>query len=256
MKNNNTIFILRFYDNEVSPESFSAKELGQLLINIEESIKSIVESKFPEGDPEEVKISLIDIENKSESLKFAINGEKTTSDAFVYWGKSIKENTYTDLPDKAYCGFKYVYSLMEKKKCRSELIYKNEQIYDLSYDYKLVKQENVLVKSDLSIYGELIKIGGEHSKAWFELTDGQKIDFSITKEQAEELSPSIYKTIGLKGNAKWNVKTHHIVSFKLYDVLTYKPGNISKGLEKIRNISSGFWDNLNDNEINNYLLRD
>lgn len=255
MKDNDHIFILRFYGNEVTPESFSIKELGQLLINIEEGIKSVVESKFPESDPEEVKISLIDIENKSESLKFAINGE-TTSDAFLYWGKSIKVNTYTDLPDKAYRGFKYLQSLVEKKKCRSELIHKNEQIYELSFDYELIKQENVLVKSDISIFGELIKIGGETSKAWFELTNGQKIDFGITKEQAEELSPNLYKTIGLKGNAKWNVKTQNIISFKLYDILTYKSGNILKGLEKIRNISSGFWDKFDNDDINNYLLRD
>lgn len=48
MKDNDHIFILRFYGNEVTPKSFSAKELGQLLINIEEGIKSVVENKFPE----------------------------------------------------------------------------------------------------------------------------------------------------------------------------------------------------------------
>lgn len=256
MKDNNDIFVLRFYDNEVAPESFSIKELGQLLINIDEGIKSIVESKFFESDPEEAKISLINVECKSESLKFAISGEKSTSDAFLYWGKSIKDNTYTDLPEKAYTAFKYLHSLIEEKKYRFELIHKNEQIYELSSDYKLRKQEDVLVKSDISVYGELIKIGGENSKAWFELTNGQKIDFWISKEQAEELSQCLYKTIGLKGTAEWNVQTQSIVSFKFYDILSYQPGNISKGLERIRNISSGFWDKFNNDDINNYLLRD
>lgn len=256
MATNKDIFVLRFYDNEVTPESFSANELGQLLINLEEGIKSIVESKFPESDKEDVKISLVSVENKSESLSFSANGQESTADAFLYWGKSIKKESYTDLPDKAYKSFVYVHKLVEKKKCRSELIYKNEQIYDFSYESALVKPESVLVKSDLSIYGDLIKIGGENSKAWFKLIDGQNIDFIITREQAEELSPKIYKTIGLKGNAKWNAKTRNIVTFKLYDVIPYKAGNLRKGLEKIKNISSGFWDKLNNEEIDNFLLRD
>ena len=64
MPQDDNIFVLRFYDNEVTPESFSMKELGQLLISLEEGIKSIIESKYPEVEESDVCLSLVDVENK------------------------------------------------------------------------------------------------------------------------------------------------------------------------------------------------
>src|ERR1043165_1660386 len=105
MPKDKDIFVLRFYDNEVTPESFTMKELGQLLISLEEGIKSIIESKYPEADADKISLSLVDVENKSESLYIRSSDMEYGNKAFLAWGRSVKEGTYNNLPEKAITAF-------------------------------------------------------------------------------------------------------------------------------------------------------
>lgn len=258
------IFKLRFFDNGVTPNSFTVKELGSLLLHLDEGIKSIIENKYPEAEVDDVRISLIGVENQSESLIFGVDSN-VTIDAVKDLALSIRESTYTSQPKKAYESFRYIRQLTDSKQCKAELVYKGEQLYVVVPDVEIIKQENVLIETDTVLYGELLKIGSNKSfkednnktRAWVELIDGQKFSFPILKEQALELSHSLSKTIALKGKIKWNVQTKTVQSFKLYDVIGYKQGNVSKGFEQIRNITGGFWDTLkSDDDINRHFKGD
>lgn len=50
-----------------------------------------------------------------------------TFSAFYSFGEKIDNNTYINLPKEAYEGFKYIYSLTEKKKCKAEAIHKERR---------------------------------------------------------------------------------------------------------------------------------
>lgn len=257
MLQEDNIFVLRFYDNEVTPESFSMKELGQLLISLEEGIKSIIESKYPEVEESDICLSLVDVENQSESLYIKSSKSPVGKEAFLYWGHSIQEETYTNLPEKAYNAYKFVYSLTKKKNCKTEFLHENKQVYSISAETLIVKQETVFVKTDSTLYGTINKIGGDKSKAWLDLNDGNRIDFEITKEQAAQLRERLYEPVALKGSVKWNIRTKDVLGFKLYDIVDYQPNKVSEAFSKLRKLSSGFWDKFsNDEEINKHLLRD
>jgi hypothetical protein len=249
MSSTNNIFKFRFYDNNITPESFSLKELGKLLINVEDSVKSIVDLQYPNINVENVKLSLINIENKSESLNIStLDSPKEAIDSFLYWGESIQKESYVNLPDKAYEGYKFVHNIIEKKQCKAEITYIDKQLFDISYSTPFVKQEEALINIDTMIYGELIKIGGDHAKAWIQLTNGSNLNFQTSKEDAMKLSPNLYKMIGLKGQAKWNPKSNYISAFKLFDILEYKQGNVANAFKKLREITSGEWDKYNTSQ--------
>ena len=255
------IFTLRFFGNDVNPNSFSLKELGVLLCSIEDGVKSIVEYNYPSEDTENVLLSLSTIKNESNSLGIHTVNDITNTAIFDF-AKSIKTDTYTNLPKKAYDSYKEIYQIVQKKNCQAELIYKGDVLYAVSPENKIIKTENVLIDIDATIYGTLIKLGSSSSESaksrvWVELLESKTISFQVTKEQAEELGVNIYKLIALKGKIKWNVLTKTTVGFKFFEQLNFKRGNASKGFEQLRNLTTGFWDTLKtDNEIQNYLKGD
>lgn len=261
MTNDNNIFTLRFFGNEVSPESFSLKELGSLLSSIEDGVKAIVDSSYPAEDAEDVFLSLTTIKNESNSLGI-YSGNDISSLGVVELARSIQSNTYTNLPKKAYESYTEIHKIVQRKQCKAELLYKGETLYVVTPETEIIKQENVLIEIDTVIYGELLKLGIPNAeslkpKVWVELLEGKVISFSVSKEQATELSPHIFKTVALKGRIKWNALTKTTIGFKLYDIVPYKQGNVSKGFEQLRDISSGFWDTLKtDEDINNHLKGD
>ncbi len=254
---NNKEFILRFYGEGISPNSFTFKELGNLLISIEDSVFAIVEEKYPDADLKEVKISLVDIGNKSEALSISTQDYPPTTNAFKTFGHSIKDETYANLPKTAYSGARHILKIISDKKCSAELNYKEDNIFKIDADIRIIKQENVLAESEGQIYGELVKIGGDNARAWLRLINGNVFSFAITKEQATDLSPKLYNPIALYGKKKINSLSDYIVGFKLYDIVNYQPYNTSSAIKKLQSLTSGIWDEYNDNEsITKYIRGD
>lgn len=254
MNPNDNIFTLRFWgdNNEINPESFSAKELGSIIIAFEESIRAIIDNSFPSVNQDDVRISLVSIENKSESLAFALDDLPETIQALRVFSKSVQNKTYTSLPDRAYSGLRVIHNTVNNKSCNAELKYKSEKLFTLFPNTELIKPESVNIESDGIIYGELLKIGGDKPRAWLRLDDGTTFSFGLSKEQVENLSPNMYKPLALKGKRKINTVTDNIVGFKLYDIVEYKPFNTYNAIKELRSITNGFWDTLGDNnQINN-----
>ncbi len=253
----NNIFKLRFFDNNITPESFSLKEIGELFIHLEDAIKSIVDNDFPNVNIEDIHLSPVSIENKSESILISTNNSPSeTFDAIESFGEKVRSNTYINLPDKAYRGFKYIYSLAEKKQCKAEVTHKEKEVFTINYTLPIIKPESVLINVETVIYGELIKLGGDNPRAWIQLTNGNRISFSITAEQVIELGHKMRQTIAFRGKAKFNPEANFITWFTLYDVLAYKSGNISNAFTELRKLSGGSWNDIKTNDdINNFLGR-
>jgi hypothetical protein len=258
MEELDNIFKFKFYNNGVTPESFSLKELGNLLINIEDSLKSVIDSNYPEINTDDVNLSLVNIKDESDDLFIStLDSPKETINALKYFSESIQNNSYVNLPFKAYNGVKHITQLVKEKECNAEISYKNESLCTITYNYQLIKPESVILKTDTVLYGELIKIGGDEAKAWIELTNGNKINFKISKDQAIQLCPYLYNSISIKGRASWNPQSDFFTDFKLYDILDYKPGNISNAFKELREATSGVWNNIENNEdINKFLNRE
>jgi len=248
-------FILRFFDDDrsINPESFSGKELGELIISFHEGLKELIDVRYPEIDSNEIKISLVGIEDKSESLLWKSSGEPQVISALNELGVAISKRTYTDLPHNTYKSVKNIFSITKKKKCNAELVERNNRLFIVRPDDTLIKQENVLIKSDMLIYGVLNKIGGDKNRAWVELYDGSRISFPISDLQLVQLRNKVKEPISLKGKATWSASSKHVIYFKINEVIEYNPESVYEGFQEIKKVTTG-WDDLNNNaDIINFL---
>ena len=251
----NNFFTLRFFDDtkNINPFSFNGKELGELIISFHEGLKELIDVKYPEIDSETIQLSLVGIENKSESLLWQSSGEQQVQSALIEYGNAISKQTYTELPHSTYKSVKNIFTLTKNKNCNAELVERNNRLFVIKPSDTLIKQEKVLTKSDMLIYGVLNKIGGDKNRAWVELYDGSRISFPITDEQLVQLRNRLKEPVALKGKATWSVISKQVIYFKLIEVIDYNPDNIYEGFQNLRNLSTG-WDSLkNDTDITNFL---
>lgn len=255
MSNNANIFTLRFFDNEVTPHSFNAKELGELVIQFYDGIKDLIDNRFPSINADDVFISLISIKNESESLVFESKGTDEIELVLKDLGIAITKGNPTDLPAKTYKSVKRIHSIAKAKNCCAELVQKGERLFIVEPSNEFIEQQRVLIKSKLVLYGDLIQLRGKAAKnrAWVELYDGSKIAFSITDEQLFDLKDKIKEPVALRGEAKWNTISKKVVSFKLHEILDYSPKSVIKGFNDIYKASSKYWDKLSGKDIINHL---
>jgi hypothetical protein len=254
LTNDSNIFQLRFFDNDVTPESFSAKELAQLIASFYDGVKALIEDRYPTVSPDEVRISLVGIENKSETLTFTTSEQQEVIDAIAYYGQKVHDNEATDLPQETFNSVKQIHGITKRKGCKAELIQKGKRLFVVAGGDEFIEQESVLIKSSIVLYGNLNQIRANKPKAWIELFDGNKVAFDITEDQIIHLRERFNETIGVRGEARWNTISKKVVSFKLKEVLDYASGNARKGFEEIRNVSAGYWETLNtDKDIRNFF---
>lgn len=256
MTNDNSIFTLRFFGNEVSPQSFSIKELGNICIGFEDAINSIIDNSGQNAS--ECSVSLVGILNNSNSLTIKANNEDTEL-AVNQYGKLVASKKYTDLPEPAYKFHQKVIAISKEKGCNLSLTSNEQELFVVSVDDEFIKQETVSIKFSTVIYGHLLglttsNIESDKTRAKIELFTGEKIGFDVSEVEREKLSPYLWHVVGLNGLATYNTLTKNYIKFKFDDIVPYKRGGIVDGIKSIKKITSGFWDTLNSNdEITNYL---
>jgi len=248
------IFLLKFFGENIHPDSFSAKELGNILITIEDSVKSVIDENYPNTNPNKCSISLVNIKDESDSLYLKTIGDPDLNNAFSDWGNSFGNESFLNLPDKAYKGVKHIHGLIKKKNCDLKIVYKREELGYLRYTDILPTPQDVLIKITTSIFGKVQKIGGDKPRVWVKTEAGQTFSFGLTQEQATELSPRLYETVSLKGQASWNTVTETLSRFSLKEINNYQAGSAVEIINELKAINSGFWDKFDTNEeIFNYL---
>lgn len=146
LNNLNPILQLRFVGDHISPGSFSAKELGHLLIDIQKSVLSI--AGITEDSDENSLISLKEITNESAGLHF-YSDQQSVNEASIRLINAVGKRDFTGLPLRSFEGIKHISKLAKEKKCDAEL--KNRTmnttaIATLKESDNLIFPEDVLLK--------------------------------------------------------------------------------------------------------------
>lgn len=250
------VFILRFWGNNISPKSFGAKELGKLLIQMEDSIVSIVKDRYLEEDIEDIKISLVSIENKSESLAFDYGDNKNVRESVELFGRAIDSDRIIHLPKEAKNGVKLIYDYTKKKNCNTEFKHGKETLSKINPESKFIKDDNLMIEINSTIYGVLEKVGDDEPKIWVKLNDDKLYTVQVkNKDIAASLATKLYQVIAFDGKKKINTLTNEINSIKFEKIIDYTPHNAAKTFREIQSISSNFWDELDTQEsITKFLI--
>ncbi|MFO7799594.1 MAG: hypothetical protein R6V22_07460, partial [Rhodohalobacter sp.] len=180
------ILQLRFIGDHISPGSFSAKELGHLLIDIEKSVSAL--AGITEDPDETDLISLKEITNESAGLHF-YSDRPSVNDACILLINAVDKKDFTGLPRRSFEGIKHISKLAKAKKCDAELKNRTSNttaIATLKESDNLIFPEDVLLKDTKDFYGEITRVGGVEPRVQFKTFSGTTHHADVSKELARQ----------------------------------------------------------------------
>jgi len=218
----NPILQLRFIGDHISPGSFSAKELGNLLIDIQKSVSAI--AGITEEADETGLISLGEIKNESAGLDF-YSGQPSANDACIRLINAVDKKDFTELPRSSFEGIKHISKLAKEKKCDAELknkTAKTSAIATLKENDNLIFPEDVLLKDTKYFYGEITRVGGVDPRVQFKTFSGATHYADVSKELARQIANKLYQTVKMKAEVRWIASSGDYEDIKVIDVEEYK----------------------------------
>lgn len=222
LNNLNPILQLRFVGDHISPGSFSAKELGHLLIDIQKSVLSI--AGITEDSDENSLISLKEITNESAGLHF-YSDQQSVNEASIRLINAVGKRDFTGLPLRSFEGIKHISKLAKEKKCDAEL--KNRTmnttaIATLKESDNLIFPEDVLLKDTKDFYGEITRVGGVEPRVQFKTFSGTTHHADVSKELARQIANKLYQTVKMKAEVRWIASSDGFEEIKIVDIEDYK----------------------------------
>lgn len=248
-------FSFRLHGNNVSPETFKAREIGSIIIQLEQAFKYYLEAK--EGaQSKDFYLSLVAIEDKSCGLGF-ISHEKIASfkAAFVAITLSISTGDYSDIPTKTIQAFQEIQKTVKSNKCIGDFDYQGETFASIKPDTKIAIPETGWIRGETIIYGEVTRIGGKDPTATIALDTGGGITCNVSRALAKQLGARLYSTVALKGFASWSATDYTLLDFTIEKVMPYAPAATNKqAFATLSKTLAPYWDSIED--IDEFLLND
>jgi len=234
LNNLNPILQLRFIGDHISPGSFSAKELGHLLIEIQKSVLAI--AGIVEDVDETDAISLNEIKAESAGFHFYSN-QPPINAASIRLINAVDNRDFSGLPRSSFEGIKQISKLAREKKCNAEL--KNRTRHTsvtatLKESDHLIFPEDVLLEDVKDFYGEITRVGGAEPRVQFKTFSGRKHHADISKELAREVAKKLYQTVKMKAEVRWIASSNDFVDIKITDVEDYEVKSNAGLFEELR----------------------
>ncbi len=91
------------------------------------------------------------------------------------------------------------------------------------------------------LYGECVRAGGEKPKIRLRLPNNTILSVPCTKNIAQQAATRLYRTIALKGAAKWRPDGMTVVEFRAQEWIPYKGGNVAQALKSLREVAGEPW---------------
>ena len=238
---------------DVRPGDVASKDLGEILIGIEDSIKAIIGRDNPEYKLDELKIGLIEIVDKSEGLKFRVNLPVLVT-AFTALGYSISSNSYHDLPSKSVESLSSIQAIIRKYKTSAKFYVNNKSIATLTQEAKIVLPDKVKVRGTTSIYGTIERVGGTEPKVRVRLISGETFSLDVSESFAKEAGNFLYDKVKIIGEAVWDVRDYSILSFKAKNIGEYRAKSNVRAFDNLKKVLGGAWDKIDN--IEDILYKD
>lgn len=262
MKAGNDILELKF--EGITRKNVRPGELGVLIYEFERIILSTVKSDYPAINTEEILVNFESIKDESIGINLTPNLEIVGSeikqlivDSYLSFTSELESGNFQNLSIGTLKSLKRIQQFSKKYNTTAFFRKNGENLSSLHPETKFKVTKSNLLGGNTTIYGELFDAGGETPNIHIRINDQYNVIVGATKDVVKELAGKLYEIVGLKGYAKWDIKTSEIQEFELHNIVGYKSGGVKESFKKLRELSSGYWDKFDTtDEINNQLLRD
>lgn len=241
----------------VSGEKFdshnvSLQQIGQFLTNLEQIIGSIVIRDNPELalQEEDVIVSLSSISQGSLVSVLETRYDREVNIAIELTSDALLTENYAYLPTKAIEGLKEIVRFNRKTNSITEIWRNNGERYRLAEitPTTRIRAENFIAKGSTTLYGELLRIGGEDPpRAHIRFIDGTTLSCRIkNKVLASRIAPFLYQRIGVRGVARWDTRDMSLAEFRIEELTPYRQKSIKIAFDNLRELAGQHFDSSED----------
>ncbi len=238
MKNLHEMMEIKF-SGDIFPETIRAKELADMLANIEESLTTIILKENPDVNIEELIIGLVEVGKGSAKLRFQSSMQAIALAAFAMLSTAIDTNDFTKVPIATIKSVKSISDFTRKRNCVAEFrahADSEQPLASITPSTEIAIPEAYQLTGETMIYGRVIRVGGIAPKAVVKLSDRQTVYCDVKENLAKEMGYRLYTWVGLSGYATWNVGDYSLESFKIEKVTDYEEYPISKSISELSSI--------------------
>lgn len=245
-------FTFRLHSNGVSPESFKAREIGKLIIQLEHAFQYYLEAK--EGaSGKDFSLSLVSVVDASCGLGFIAHQVASFMAAFLAITTSIDSGDYSALPAKTIQQFQEIQKLVRAKNCVGDLMYQGKSFASIKSDTKIAVPDTGWIRGETVIYGEIKRVGGKDPTVTIELDTGSIITCNVSRAVARQLGAKLYAQVALKGYASWSAADYTLLDFSIESVTPYAPAKTNKeAFAALGKVLGRYWDAIDD--VDSFLL--
>lgn len=234
---------IRFAGEDIFPETIRAKELADILANIEESLTNIILKENPNITIDDIIIGLVNIDKSSAKLRFKSSLQAIALSAFTLMSTSISNNDFSKLPVASIKSIRSISEFVQKRKCVAEFrVHADSAIPSatITPETQIKIPESYYLEGETVLYGRVIRVGGVTPKAVLRITEKVTIHCDVTEQLAKDLGHRLYSWVGLKGKAIWNTENYLIESFKGEGVTGYQETPLSKGIAELSSLAGKY----------------
>lgn len=252
MGDHDQILELKFFGNGINPEAVKPSEIANLIANFEKLLLHQAKGDDPGIDVDEVLFSFERIENKSLSLGFkALKVKQILVSSYLVIATAFTSGDYSKINRTAIGSLKEIVKFSKKHNCEGSFRLNDETISSFAPNIEIEYSAPASIKGETTVYGKIIRIGGEEPKLHFRTNDEEKLIFDIDEALAKKLSPRLYDFIGLVGVATWDIVNFRIENFEVKRIIDLEDTPITQTFNELKGIIGKYWDEVED--IESYL---
>lgn len=229
----------------VSPETVDVRELCAIISQLETALREAVsiDDRVSQSEP---LLSLVNVSRGSDRLTFVPSPAGFA--ALIVVVAAVASADFSEVPRKVH----------EACAALSKKVVANNWTLTITGPKIGTKQPIVISKArpvpelpaaDLAegtttVYGTLMRVGGEPPRAILKPAQGDQITIKVTQDQAKELGRRLYEEVGLHGDAAWNGDSRQLESFTVRRVLAYEKTDILAAFQELAEAAEGRWDGI------------
>lgn len=237
----------RISGDNITPETFSLKELASILESTEEMLMAEV-GHGEKTIKESLKISLVEVKQGSLCMGLWSSQPDPVIDALSRIGMAINTGSYDSLQTVAVERIKALSRVAKQKLCTLAFNLVGEKVVDLAViTHTTDVSMKYIITGDTDVYGVVCRVGGKEPHALIQPYGSEyTIACKVDEEKARLLGARLYTEVGLSGEATWQIKTGRIIEFRVAKILDYEPAAPDEAFAELRKKYGKYFDDIVD----------
>lgn len=237
MEQDTEIIELKFDGNGISPILVKASEVADMIRSFEQSLLPIIKENSSEINDDFVFISFEEISSNCISLKcVAHKAKQYVIPAYIAIATAFQTNQFDDLPKNSIEELRSITGFAKRHKCDGTFIKNGEPLATFTQDVEIKISDKNILRGDTTIYGKVLKAGGETPRVTLKINDSYTVSFEVKKSIAIQLATKLYSEIGLKGNAKWDKRNYKVLDFRADEIINIDENSLNESFKQLSSL--------------------